>query len=397
MSDRRILLRASRNPLVPVTAEETLEHDLCWGNSGNLLFATAAWAYYAVPGAEVVASGLTGANPDDAERVNAEFSAFVLPLANAFRPSFVPHLEQLTAFVRRLRIPVVVLGVGAQSDLTHDLSALHRLAGPVRAFVGAVLDRAPAIGVRGEFTADYLRSVGFRDVEVIGCPSLYLRGPRLAIRKPHERLRDDARLAVSINPPLRGMGPLVARAARRYRDLVYVAQGTRDLELMLRGERDARRRRATAPPVSLGHPLLRRRRARFFVDAWPWVRFLSTRDFVFGSRIHGSIAALLGRTPALVLAHDSRTLELARSLGVPHARLTDLPPGTDAADLYADADYTAFNAGYEQRFSRFVAFLDRHDVAHVFEHGIGTRPFINAMRATNYPPPVRPSPRAPRH
>ena len=57
------------------------------------------------------------------------------------------------------------------------------MAGVVRDFVAAVLDRGPSIGVRGELTADFLRRLGSRDVEVIGCPSMFFHGPRLDVAK----------------------------------------------------------------------------------------------------------------------------------------------------------------------------------------------------------------------
>ncbi|AGS69543.1 hypothetical protein [Streptomyces collinus] len=63
-----------------------------------------------------------------AARINAEFDAFVVPLANAFRPSFENALKRLTRLITRLRIPVVVLGVGAQTGVSHDPARLRQIA-----------------------------------------------------------------------------------------------------------------------------------------------------------------------------------------------------------------------------------------------------------------------------
>ena len=49
-------------------------------------------------------------DPGDAERINERYDAYVIPLANAFRPSYEPTLVRLTQLIRRLRIPVVILG-----------------------------------------------------------------------------------------------------------------------------------------------------------------------------------------------------------------------------------------------------------------------------------------------
>ena len=78
----------------------------------------------------------------------------------------------------------------------YDAARLAPMEASVRAFMSAVLDRSPSVGVRGEFTHDYLRGLGFRDVEVIGCPSMFLarrparrRTTRPGARRPIRRSR----------------------------------------------------------------------------------------------------------------------------------------------------------------------------------------------------------------
>ena len=38
-----------------------------------------------------------------------------------------------------------------------------------------------------------------------------------------------------------------------------------------------------------------------FLSPFPWLDFLRTREFVFGSRIHGNLAGVMAGTPTLVL------------------------------------------------------------------------------------------------
>lgn len=49
---------------------------------------------------------------EDCERINEEYSAFVIPLANAFRDNY-KGLDRLIPFIEKLKIPCVVDGVGA--------------------------------------------------------------------------------------------------------------------------------------------------------------------------------------------------------------------------------------------------------------------------------------------
>jgi hypothetical protein len=88
-----------------------------------------------------------------------------------------------------------------------------------------------------------------------------------------------------------------------------------------------------------------------------------------GTRLHGSVAAILGGTPALMVAHDSRTLEVADYHGIPYRELGQVPPETPVGDLFDLADYSAFHAGVQERWSRLTGFLAEAGLAHVGAEG----------------------------
>ena len=207
-----------------------------------------------------------------------------------------------------------------------------------------MLDRSPSIGVRGELTLDYLAGLGFRDAEVIGCPSLFLHGDRLRIDKPTPTLASDARVAINVSPYVTAMGPIVRHHVERYPRLTYIPQDIDTLELLLWGGIGERCPGVGAAARST--PRIRcssRTRCASSSIHGRGSTYLREVDFSFGTRIHGNIAALMAGTPAVVLAHDSRTLELARYFDIPHRLIGEVPADVDAADLYAEADFTAFN------------------------------------------------------
>ncbi len=192
-------MRSPKGPFEIASPGLTLDQNLIGSNSGNLIFLEACHRLLATEGTSIevdrFAPHLIGI-----EQINERYDVYVLPLASAFRRSFVGHLTRLTSVIQRLRIPVVVLGVGAQASVDYDTGRLAAIEPADKAFVGAVLDRGPSIGVRGELTADYLSKFGFRDVEIIGCPSLFLNGPSLAVRDREPALRPDARIALNVSP-----------------------------------------------------------------------------------------------------------------------------------------------------------------------------------------------------
>jgi len=385
----RILLRSPKDPFEVVAPRTVYHRNLIGNNSGNLVFLHAAHRLLSVRGAEIEAGGMSF-SPRMAPAVNERFDVFALPLANAFRNSFESQLQRMTAFIERLTIPVVVLGVGAQSDAKYDFARIKKVETSVRRFVSAVLDRAPTIGVRGELTAEYLRGLGFHDVEVIGCPSMFLHGDRLAVTKRQPTLERDARVSINVSPYVKAMGPIVMSHVAQYPNLTYIAQDLDTLGMLLRGPNPSIDATRDDPiPRHTSHPLFQQRRVRFYVEPWPWIDDLRSVDFSFGTRIHGNIAALLAGTPAYVFAHDSRTLELARYFGIPHRPMRDVPSEIDAAELYEEADFTSLVEGHADRFATFAGYLRRHGLRHVFEDGERPSDFTDRLAATRFPPAVR--------
>ena len=328
--------------------------------------------------------------PDQADEINERYDRFVVPLANAFRPEFLEHLERLSATVEKLKIPVTIMGVGAQAPGEGDRAALKPLDAAVTRLCRAVLERSESIGVRGEFTAQYLNDLGFKRVEVIGCPSIFLRDGAPNIPHGASRLSADARVAINLTPHIPGIRELAAHHARAYRRSTYVAQESRDLRLMMRVPFRARRDDLNEAPQVPGDAYMTPSRGRFYLDPRTWVHDLQRTDFSFGTRIHGNIAALIAGVPAFVLAHDSRTLELARALDIPHLQVTNVA-SIRAEELYEQAEYLTFNKNHSQRLARMTSFLERNGIKHIHQPGESGAAFDARMNAAKLPAAVRPA------
>jgi hypothetical protein len=174
-----------------------------------------------------------------------------------------------------------------------------------------------------------------------------------------------------------------------------MAQNIQTLELMLYGSYPKGKRMAAAAakgaPIALDHPLIRSDRVRFFLDPKTWFDHLARYDFSFGTRIHGNIAALLAGTPALLLAHDSRTLELAEYHEIPHRTISTIEDdaNANAITLYAECDWNRLNKAHPDRWDTFAGFLNDHNLTHVYNDGEDASAFDERLAATAFPPPVR--------
>lgn len=366
----RILLRSPRDLLRQISPMEVLRDNRIGNNSGNLIYAHAVQRALSVSNARISVD-LGRIDVEDAPRINDEFDVYVIPLANAFRASFHDHLNRYSELIERLKIPVVVVGVGVQlhGDPTgENPGRLDRILPSVHRFVRAVLERSASIGVRGEVSYRFLRDIGYgdSDVTVIGCPSLYQFGPTLNIKKG-PALTDSSRLSLNVSPYVRAMGPITTSHANRYPNLRYIAQGLATLQTLLYCENPPdEARRAPDIPYRVTDQLLADGRTRFFIDPTTWIDYLRDKEFSFGSRIHGNIAALLAGTPAVVLGHDSRTVELAEYHEIPYQLASQVDPTVDASELFEWADYTPFMQNQQGRFDAYLRFLELNGLEHVF-------------------------------
>ncbi|MFJ9732328.1 polysaccharide pyruvyl transferase family protein [Streptomyces sp. NPDC101171] len=392
---KRILMQAGNDPFNVPTIESTLVRNSIRGNVGNLMYTNSAYRHMSVPGAEirVDTTHFAELTVADADRINDECDVFVLPMANAFKSKFVPHLHILANLIGRLKVPVVVFGVGAQAKLDYDTAFLKPVDEAVKRFAGAVLDRSASIGVRGEFTQRYLGELGFRDVDVIGCPSVYFRGPGFRMGHPGgQELPEGARIALST--ALRLANAELASAVNesvleQHPGLTYFAQEGRDLQTLYWGDTAVAARQSAPMPDLSSHPLIRTADVCVPLEPHSWMDALTRYDFALGTRIHGNIAALVAGTPAFVLAHDSRTLELSRYHHIPHRVITELDADVDVAGLYAETDYTAFDAHYAEGFQRLLDFMTRNGLRNAYEHGDGGEEYDRKVRAADFPQPFR--------
>jgi hypothetical protein len=135
--------------------------------------------------------------------------------------------------------------------------------------------------------------------------------------------------------------------------------------------------------------VIRDDKTRLFLDPWPWLEYMRGFDFSFGNRIHGNIVGLLAGTPSYVLAHDTRTLELARYFQIPHREAPGIAPDTDAAELYEEADYGPMIAGHAERFRTFIDYMERHGCTTSSSPARTRRHSDRRVAEIDYPPAVR--------
>lgn len=395
---KKILIRAHMSPFDNCDAAGVLQHDKIGTNAGNMIFINSIMRALMTEDTQIdtfnTRRDLTAEN---LERINAEYSCVVMPFANAFRPSFQWELQTITRFVKKLKIPCVVVGAGVSATFQNPLKEKNSFDETVKEFVKAILDKSAVLGTRGEETSAYLTRLGFRGEShhrVIGCPSMFWYGEKLPEIEKKKLTKDST---VSVNWKIDLPEPIHAfmrSNAAQFENFHYVPQITDEIRLMYYGTPlpEGKYKKITDQyPSQSCHPWYLQDRARAFINVQSWLEYLRGKDLSFGSRIHGNIAALLAGTPGYVIVSDYRISELVRYHNIPHINYQDLKETDTIFTLYEKADYTRLQEGHKERFENYRGFLEENGLEHTFAmEPSALRPYDRKIQELSLQPALRP-------
>ncbi len=343
-------------------------------NNGNLLHGAAARRLLAHYSELQLTAPWTDAEIED---IRSRYSHIIYVTANAIRlglrsgseeASRVFAFQELSAEnISRAGLPVVVLGLGAQSSIEgpHDFD----VAPETRRLLNVISDHSRKIAVRGEFTADVCRGLGIKNVEVVGCQSFFWH------LTPHfsQQLSDPIAHAgndIAFNyTNAAAEAPLINQAMSLEFDMI--GQGNIAEEQIITGE----------IPTDFGWWLSdafarglidqaryeRWIRSRFyqFHDAESWIGHMGRYRVSYGTRFHGNMAGLIAGARALWVIHDMRTKELCDLFKLPGVTLQEVREGICIAELMERADYLACIKIYPDRYRVVFDYLQDARVPHV--------------------------------
>jgi hypothetical protein len=311
------------------------------------------------------------------EEASDRFDLIVIPAANFLFRAF--DFASYAEFIEKTSLPCVMVGLGAQAPRPNAFDS-NIPSGTLR-LLSVVSERSKTIGVRGSFTAEVMARLGFKNVSVVGCPSLYRTLlPEIKVEKRTLLRRGALRVVIngSRNVFVHSHVPERTKAiesalidAAIENDWPYVIQSEQpELDILCGGSTDQTTGHlwAISKQLSLKHgadawQAIIARNYRVFFDIDQWTEFLSTFDFSFGSRLHGTILALTSGTPAVMMTHDTRTSEMADLCRIPSFPIHETNE-IDVCKIYNQVSFRDFEERYRTLFRRFVGFLNDNGVEH---------------------------------
>lgn len=304
-----------------------------------------------------------------AQWANENFDFIVMAAANMINDGV--HLDTLANFIETTELPFFMLGAGAQAadkntkiDVNPSVIKLLKLAS----------ERSHAIGVRGEYTAHIVNNLGIQNIEVMGCPSMYLNiGKDHIIKTPQiEDIRKAAIFTKRDDLKHPSYAVLSAFQAKQYQDAAirnfqYIIQ-TNYAEAWLAFHREVDSNKVSNILSSFRYPKDQHeamtdqlmQQLKIFFRFYEWQDFVKTLDFTYGARFHGNMMSVMHHIPALFVCHDSRTIELCEFLDLPHINVLEYDIENYAFEHMVEAaDYSAFNKNYKAKCDRFDTYLQR--------------------------------------
>lgn len=301
--------------------------------------------------------------------INTHFDLIIYPMANIFNKMYLHFIKSSAEEMSKIKIPVFVISCGAQAESYDALDTLIADIGEEsKRFISAIYNTGGQFSLRGHFTNEFFKRLGFFDAVVTGCPSLYQRGrdfsvPLINRTKP-------------LNPTFNGNLIHIKKLINAFPNSYFYDQDI-FLEHLYKENYISSYNFKSLVAFYCNYgieaaQLLGENRIRLIPEMSDWRNTLiqNNADYSFGSRIHGNIMSLLSGIPATVVANDSRTREMAEFFNIPlivcskdHIFSID-----EFFETYEKADYSLFNKTYSQKFDAYSKFIiDNKIVTHLNE------------------------------
>jgi len=291
-------------------------------NTGNAVFQFALWKM-------VANSKLTVEPGMTAKYIRDNAQHILIPAANQVNAAW--DMSWLADMLEHCNLPVTCIGLGAQAETDND-PYLDLKPGTVR-YLKVLSERTSRIGLRGPFTQEVLEHFGVTNTVITGCPSQtinpHLKGAAIQAQLNSARqmsrpsvgyvlgtLEANTRLAERMLAQQIAPLPhqLILQTDPRLLRVIYDRQVPQDDAAYVKWVQGVMRpdlNTCAFIDYFLQH-------AVFYSDARSWIDAMRRHDVVLGMRIHGAVAAIQAGKLGVCVTFDSRTKELAETMGYPY-------------------------------------------------------------------------------
>lgn len=347
-------------------------------NSGNLVFQYAVW--------NILQDTKVHMGDISIDKINSECTHLVVPSAN-----FIREDSDLTDFIRylkKIKIPIVFLGLGAQGpNYAYKKLLLHQ---SIRDLLSLIKDRCEIVGVRGNYSQEILESHGIKNSLIIGCPSNFINQDNTLYDRLYAKWKNEVEhIALVANEPWnkeklhRLTEQKLFSLACQYNNSIYIQQSVEPIIQFIRAKNNYSNlqksdnlepkilglHKALAPNLSLD--IFKQNfynKIRLYISVNQWMEDISRMDFCCGTRIHGNIIAHQSGCPSVVVYHDARTRELAETMSYPLISMESFIkcPNVEDVKNLAINNFDTYKSQKKILKNNFIKLLTHYNLKHKF-------------------------------
>ena len=348
----KILFISSITPHIRHDEDLKRAYGLVGGNTGNLVYRSYTKEYL-VYDIDKSVEILNINDLNNLSDIDKNFDKIVILCANQLSPTD-KYLLQFYDFLNETKLPIVLLGLGAQSDIGYSMDFLKDCQKMV-CFLKMLQRKKAKIGVRGYFTKHCLDKIGVNST-VIGCPSYYRNGYYFKVehnKNKHPRFNVSCDYFWFKKKVINNHLSTQIICQSRMEDGLYLlskgAASNTDIEQVNRLFNNNEKY------TNKNNQFLGRCHRFFNIDEWE--KFVASGDFYIGPRIHGCLIHILNGKQAMLVVHDSRTREFAELFKIPYITDLELTSDLDINKLYQQYSPLEMEKQYSCLFENYRKFL----------------------------------------
>lgn len=280
-------------------------------------------------------------------------------------------LLQFYHFFKQTTLPIILLGLGAQSDLNYSMAFLDNIPKHIK-LLKCLSEKKAIIGCRGKFSYHVLKKIGFKKVFIIGCPSYYKNGFNFILKKKEIQYEN---LLTDISFDWFENRDVWYNLAIKIPNFHVICQSSPEIFLYRwsMNQTDSDTYKVLENLFKINQEIIIKNKDVFqnhvslFFNVTEWESFIKTRDFYIGPKIHGCLMHILNGRPGFLIVHDSRTREFAELFKIPHMLSSDLSADTNIKDIYSLYECNAIHKRYTRLFYNYLCFLDYCNLKYSFK------------------------------
>lgn len=330
-------------------------------NTGNLMFTNAIYKHIS---GSIERVGFKF----DPDRINAEYDALIVPAANWINAGL--DWDELIDIWKKVSVPIITVGIGLQADDVVLESV--KISDSSLRLARFLASKSKYISCRGNFTRDWMRSVGINNAIVTGCPSLFMdpggaegasSSGAVVLQGTRYWMSEDFLNKNGINQSLYRLAgklgaPMVYQSEPE--EMRYLIEGT------FEGPDGVGQRTKWLADL-YGFDSAENLKSYLndsgmvFFDIEKWSTALRGYAGVVGTRLHGAIIALNSGLPARLIAHDSRTSELLECAKIPTVsaeKIQAIKSHDDLLKILKETDLSEFFENKEKMSEVYIQFLE---------------------------------------